>query len=88
MTINYNRPNHICLHAFVRDDEGNEEYTDDVIRASGWSVYNFHEDQHYGPKMWTGEIDILDEADFKTYEEARTEAERRGYMFDVAVQEY
>lgn len=88
MTINYNRPNHICLHAFVRDADGNEEYTDDVATATGWSVYNFYEDHHFGSDQWTGEIDIDDEADFETYEQAYIEAERRGYMFGVAVQEY
>jgi len=88
MTINYNKPNHICLHAFARDAEGNEEYTDGSGDVTGWCVYNFYEDRHYGSERCAGEIDIDDEQNFAKYWEAKAEALRRGREFGVAVQEY
>lgn len=56
----------------------------------GWCVYNFHEADpvdHEDPE-WTGELDITEEQDFDTYEEALAEAERRSEHFGVSINEY
>lgn len=84
------RPDHIALHAFTEDAEGNQEYTDDSSEATGWCVYNFHEGKHKDPDdpKWTGQIDIDEEADFATYEAALIEADKRAADYNVSVNEY
>jgi hypothetical protein len=84
------KPNHICLHAFFEDANGNQTYTDGLeYPATGWSVYDFYEGQHRtSSPLWGGQIDIDDEEDFETYEDARCEAYRRGRLYGVEVEEY
>lgn len=89
MSVNI-KPDHICLHAFSEDEDGDQSYTDIMSEVAGWCVYNFHEGQHSDPDnpKWTGEIDLSEEQDFSHYEEAMTEALRRSQAYEVEVQTY
>lgn len=84
------KPDHICLHAWTTDEDGNQSWTDQESETQGWCVYNFHEGMHSDPSnpLWTGEIDMSGEQDFATEAEAWEEANKRAAQHGVEVQTY